>query len=853
MVTMNRKTRRLAAIMFTDIVNFTGLTQQDEAKALDLLSTHKGQLEPLFEQHHGRVIKMLGDGFLVIFDSALQASRCAIEIQKTLFQTQQEISRNEQVRIRIGIHLGDVEEHENDVFGDDVNIASRIESICPPGGICLSDDAARRVRGKLDFPLVGLGPMMLKNIKNPVEIDQIKLPWAEAPALHRRFIRFVSQPVTLGIVSALLVLTLGGWWALSQRDLNTSNNQSIAETNIGNGPIVIDNAAFEDVSTIRALAVLPFANLSPDEENEYFSDGLTEELINAFSRLESLRVISRTSVFAYKDKAMELTEIGEKLNVDAVLEGSVRKSGNTVRVTAQLINVATDAPLWSQTYEREVEDVFAIQDEITRAIVNTLRIQFIEGEEPAELVVAATENSEAYNLYLLGRFYWNKRTEDGFTKAVDYFQQALELDPNYAEAHAGLADSYSLLADYGFWEPDVAYPQAREAAMTALALDDSLADAHASLGLIHMIYEKAHGSAETEFQKALELNPSYASAHQWYSILLEEMGRDKEAQAQAELALNLDPLSPVINYNVGNRYQDAGQYQEALKQFEQALEVEPNYDSALWGKYAVQQRLWDQQGMEQTLLSLIKADPENPTPHSQYAEYLMWHGRREEASQEMKIALSLNDDEVAVLEDHAKLLYWEHRYEDAVEVATAALELNPHSSSALFTLSSANYQLGRDNDAASAYLQQLIQSGDVPEDELEAYLDDLEIKLEDFEFDFNFESLGNFLETFDLDKLIHLGIKSQINEELADGEVCGNDAYHVAVLYAISGEDEKSVVCLEAAFNQSEPGLFNVQVDPIFEKLRNEPRVIALLKKIGIDIEVPEEPEPPEEPEEVEG
>lgn len=838
---MNQRPRRLAAIMFTDIVNFTRLTQADESKALDILSGHKSLLEPVFETYHGRVIKMLGDGYLVIFDSALQASRCAIDIQEALFRSQMDIPRNEQMRIRIGIHLGDVEEHENDVFGDDVNIASRIEAICPPGGICLSEDAARRVRGKLDFALVGLGPVTLKNVKNPVEIDQIRLPWAEAPAFHRRVIKFLRQPVTLGIVSALAVLVLAGWWALSQGNTGPNSMDTIvSNSDSDTEAIPVENAVNSDDSdgTISALAVLPFANLSPDEENEYFSDGLTEELINAFSRLDGLRVISRTSVFAYKDKAMEMREIGEKLKVDTVLEGSVRKSGDTVRINAQLIDVATDTQLWSQSYDREMEDVFAVQDELTRAIVETLKVEFLDGEDiPVELVETATENSEAYNLYLLGRFHWNKRTEDGFIKAIDYFNQAIALDPNYAEAYAGLADSYSLLANYGYWDAEDALPQAREAAMKALSLDDAQAEAHASLGLIHMIQDKNYAAAEMELQLALELNPSYASAHQWYSILLKNLGRHEEAQAAAELSVSLDPLSPVINANVGQYYRDAGQYQEALQRFEQALEVEPGNDNALWGKFSVQQRLWDQDGMEDTLLSLIEAHPDDPAPYSQYAEYLMWHGRPEEASRQMEIALSLNEDEVSVLEDYAKLLYWQGSYEESVRIASKALEYNPQSTSALLTLSSANHQLGHDQAAVSAYLQQLFHSGHVSDAEFRQMMDELEIKLEDFSVELDFESLGEFLESFDWDKLVQLSIDTKVgrNTDVEGNGACGDDAYQLAVLYVISDQEEQAVQCLEMAFEQNAPGLFNLIVDPIFTALRNDPRVAAILKEMGVE------------------
>ncbi|MBI4545973.1 MAG: tetratricopeptide repeat protein [Gemmatimonadetes bacterium] len=332
---------------------------------------------------------------------------------------------------------------------------------------------------------------------------------------------------------------------------------------------------------ISSIAVLPLVNMSADAENEYFSDGMTEELLNALAQLEGLQVAARTSSFAFKGKELDVREIGRKLGVSAVLEGSVRRSGNRLRVTAQLINVEDGYHLWSETYERELADVFAVQDEISRAIVDALKLKLARvGRD--DLVARSTDDVAAYDLYLKGRFHWNKRTGASMRLALEYFRQALERDPTFARAYAGQADVYALLSYYGHLAPRAGYEQARAAARRALELDPDVAEAHASLGLIALNYDWDWDSAEREFRRALELNPSYAIARQWYVNLLTTRGRYKEAAAQSARARALDPLDPIIASGSGTLALVQRQWDTAIAAYQHASALNPDHPGSGW-------------------------------------------------------------------------------------------------------------------------------------------------------------------------------------------------------------------------------------------------------------------------------
>jgi len=337
---------------------------------------------------------------------------------------------------------------------------------------------------------------------------------------------------------------------------------------------------------IESIAVLPLENLSGDPGQEYFADGMTEELIADLGQIEALRVTSRTSVMRFKGARPQggIKEIARQLNADAVMEGSVIRSGDRVRITEQLIEAKTDRHLWAHSYERDLRDILTLQDEVARAITNEIEVK-VSPREQARFASARSVDPEAHDAYLKGRFYWNKRTADGLKKAIEYFQQAIESDPPYALAYAGLADCYLMLGapDYAVLPPQGGFPKAEAAARKALQIDDTLAEAHCTLAYSEGFFRWDWLGAEGEFRRALEINPSYATAHEWYALLLKNQGRFAEAFDEIERARTLDPLSLIINCDVAQMYYWARQYDRSTQEFQKALEMDPNFAVAHWG------------------------------------------------------------------------------------------------------------------------------------------------------------------------------------------------------------------------------------------------------------------------------
>ncbi len=329
-------------------------------------------------------------------------------------------------------------------------------------------------------------------------------------------------------------------------------------------------------SAAKSIAVLPFDNISPDPENEYFSDGLTEEIITHLSKIRSLKVISRTSIMRYKGIKKPLREIAAELGVQHILEGSVRKYGNDLRIAAQLIDAIPDVHLWAETYRGKLEDVFAIQEKVAGEIVEALKLT-LSPQEQKNLEKRQTENPEAYQLYLLGRFWWNKRTEEGMKKGIAFFNQAIEKDPEYALPYVGLADAHILLGVYGYLPFREVMPKAEKATLKAQKLDSTLAEAHASLAHFKMLYEWDWAGGEKAFLRTFELNPNYAAAYLWYSLTLSALGRLDEALAAIKRARELDPLSLIINTDVGLVQYLARRYDLAIEEFRKTLEIDPNF------------------------------------------------------------------------------------------------------------------------------------------------------------------------------------------------------------------------------------------------------------------------------------
>src|SRR6266487_2101817 len=556
--------------MFTDMVGYSALAQRDDKLALELLEEHRQLLREIFPGFNGTEIKTIGDAFLVEFGSALEAAQCAIEIQRTLAKRNADIAPDRRIELKIGIHIGDVVHRGGDVYGDGVNIASRIEPVAGPGGICVSMDVERQIRNALEARFEKLAPTELKNISVPMDLFRIVLPWekqakaqpAETSVSGRSF------PVSrLAWVGAIVLAAAGAAsWFVHQSSKQVVSSPSVSTSDAAPSAAPAANQ--------KSIAVLPFVNMSADKGDEYLSDGVSEELIAALSKITGLQVKARTSSFAFKGKNEDIQKIGELLHVSHLLEGSVARAGNKLRISAQLIQASDGNHLWSDTYDREMKDIFAVRSEVAQQVAEALQIRLL-GEDKKRLEKKPTDNLEAYNLYRQGRYYSENITEDNFKKALGFYQQAIEKDPRFALAYAGEADTYVVAADV-FIAPREAFSKAKEGALKAIELEDNLAEAHASLGSVHFHYDWDWVAAEKEFKRALTLNPQSARAHLLYAEYLAGMGRFNEAYDQGRQALEIDPVSTLANWILGWALLYAGRIDDAIQQFSKAVELDPN-------------------------------------------------------------------------------------------------------------------------------------------------------------------------------------------------------------------------------------------------------------------------------------
>jgi adenylate cyclase len=571
--------RRLAAIMFTDMVGYSALSQRDDKLALELLEEHREILRKIFPEFNGTEIKTIGDAFLVEFDSALEAAQSAIAIQRTLAHRNADAPADRQIQVKIGVHIGDVVHRAGDVYGDGVNIASRIEPIAGPGGICVSMDVERQIRNAVETRFEKLATTELKNISVPMELFRIVLPWerkSEARSEirrgegHKSAVREQATGPTsrkfmlIGGLVLLLIIGIGWWWTTLPHKTLTPR-QSEAAT----------------VVPEKSIAVLPFDNLSHDPDNAYFAEGIQDEILTRLSKIADLKVISRTSTQHYKSAPENLPEIAKQLGVANVLEGSVQKSGDAVRVTVQLIRALTDSHLWAETYDRKLIDTFGVESDVAQKIASSLEAK-LTGSEQRAIAARPTENSEAYQLYLKGRFFWNKRTGQDLKVALDYFQKAVAADPNYAAAYAGIGDTCMLIPLFSAGTPKEYFPKAEAAARHAIELDETTAEGHAALANL-VFLEMNFTESEKEFRRAIELDPNYATAHHWFSnSLLASLGRFDEAIAEGKRSVELDPLSLINNADFGGTLMVARRYDEAIAQLQRTLALDANFYYAHW-------------------------------------------------------------------------------------------------------------------------------------------------------------------------------------------------------------------------------------------------------------------------------
>jgi len=519
--------RQLAAIMFTDIEGYTAIMQRDEDQAILLRDRHRDILQQKHSEFNGRVIQYYGDGTLSIFHSAVQAVECALQMQQIFCQAPN-------VPVRMGLHLGDIIINENHVFGDGVNLASRIESLSVAGAVLISDKIKDEIGNHPEFQTLSMGIYQLKNVERLVEVFALNNDGIVKPDLNKLYGK--GQQV---------------------KPIKTPSVNKTAASFFRN-----------------SIAVLPFQNMSNDPDQEYFSDGVAEEILNSLSTLKQLKVAGRASSFQFRGIKRDLHEIGEKLGVKTVLEGSVRRQANRIRVTVQLVNIQDGYQLWSQRYDRNMDDIFAVQDEIALSITEKLKLTLLENEK--RKVRKNTENTEAYELYLKGRFYLNRRG-GSILKGIKFFQLAVELDPDYALAHTGLADAYLLAASYGLVYPKDAGEKAKEAAENAIRLNPLLCEPYSSLGFYYTCFEWDWIMAEKFFKKSFEINSSYAQAHYWYGLdfLTWAAGDFEKAEKHGKIAIELEPLNSICYGMYAPILHAQGKFHETISVCRKGTELDP--------------------------------------------------------------------------------------------------------------------------------------------------------------------------------------------------------------------------------------------------------------------------------------
>ena len=546
-------TRRLAAILFTDIVGSTSMMQKDEQHAVSINKRYVAVLKECVLSHDGEILNDFGDGSLCTFHSATEAIRCAMEMQ-------QQLQIDPKVPLRMGLHVGEIFFENGKVFGDGVNVASRVQSLGVANSILFSAVIKSEIKNQQEFKCVSVGKFHFKNVDEPMEVfalsnEGLTVPKKEELTGKLKEIEKKSSRKKIIIAGVVLLLLIVGLFFYKQ---------------------FIRPEGF--MSKEKFIAVLPFANMSNDKENEYFSDGMTDEIITQVSKIPLLKVISRTSVMQYKKSTKSLKQIAEELGVSYVLEGGIQKSGDTVRINARLIDASSEQNIWADNYDKNIKELFAIQSEVAENIANALETK-LTPQQKKNLSTHYTENVEAYKFYRKGRWFWDKRTKESFDSAEIYYKKAIDLDPDYALAYSGLADIY-IYPTSGLSQLE-AMPIAREYATKALLLDSNLSEALTTLGFIQSAFDYDWVKSKITLKKAIALNGNYPTAHLFYGNLLQYTGESTEQGInEIKKALVLDPLSTNLNYVLGRNYYCAHKYDSAYGQLKKTLALNPDFNLA---------------------------------------------------------------------------------------------------------------------------------------------------------------------------------------------------------------------------------------------------------------------------------
>jgi len=557
--------RKLTAILSADAVGYSRLMAEDEAATVKTIATYREVMTVLIKQHRGRVVDSPGDNLLAEFTSVVDAVQCAVAVQNEFQTRNAELIENRRMEFRIGINLGDVIDEEDRIYGDGVNIAARLEALADPGGICVSKTAFDQIETKLPLGYEYLGEQSVKNIPKPVRAYRVLMKPDDAGKVigEKRFLGQYSRRTAMAAIIILVMVAVG----LVSWNIYLHQSKKIE-------PASLEKMAYS-LPDKPSIAVLPFLNMSEDKEQEFFSDGITEEIITALSKVEKLFVIARNSTFTYKGKPVKVQQVAEELGVRYVLEGSVRKAGERVRITAQLIDALAGHHLWAERYDRDLKDIFALQDEITKKIITALQVKLTEGEQ-AGIHARGTDNLEAYLKVLQARDLARHQNIEDNLKARQILKEALELDPHYAPAYRWLSGTHFMDVWLGSTKsPRDSLKRAIELSKKGLSIDNSLGDAHGLLGSIYVI-TKQYEKGMPELEKAVDFNPNNADAHAHLAMGLLFIDKPEEGILISKKAIRLNPIAPSwYLHNLAAIYRNIRNYKEALVWAEKAVKQEP--------------------------------------------------------------------------------------------------------------------------------------------------------------------------------------------------------------------------------------------------------------------------------------
>ncbi|MGD9179982.1 MAG: tetratricopeptide repeat protein [Desulfobacterales bacterium] len=560
--------RKLTAILSADVEGYSRLMDDDEEATIRTLTTYRDVMATLIQQYRGRVVDAPGDNLLAEFASAVDAVNCAVEIQRELAERNAESSYERRMQFRIGVNVGDVVEEEDRIYGDGVNIASRVEGLAEAGGICISGRVYDQVENKLDLEYEFLGEQAVKNIAIPLRIYRVlSHPGAAAHRVIKAKRAIVGKAWRNVFAATLAVVVVGAAVAVWHFYFRFPAVEVAA----------VEKMAFP-LPDIPSIAVLPFDNMSEDPEQEYFSDGLTDQIISTLSKIRNLFVIARNSTFTYKAKPVKVQKVAEDLGVRYVLEGSVQRTADRIRITAQLIDATTGYHIWSERYDREQNDIFAIQDDITMEITKAIGIELIEGEQARIWQKTQTSNLRAYEKFLQGRQNILKGTKEKNVRARLLYEEAIALDPGYARVHVGLGWTHFYDARYGWAESRAeSIKMADKYAQKAIEMDDTLDAAYTLLGAIYLV-KCQHEKSIAQMERAITLNPNSAQNNSVMAGSLGCAGRWEEGIGYAEKSIRLAPTPPAYSFWIlGRAYFMTGKYDKAIETFKRAVHVNPDY------------------------------------------------------------------------------------------------------------------------------------------------------------------------------------------------------------------------------------------------------------------------------------